>query len=164
MTQYMRGGMHGGMEALQRSPPPHNPQGRWGKMGFQKYHLQHENPYVGVVGPEEKEEDKAGHDLVLLMAVAVAACNNARGTRVDHEEDEDEDESSWRSHNNTRERIEKTVRKILEESDMEKMTEHKIRKQASAELDLDLSDPLFKAFVRYVFKSFLEQQQQEELE
>ncbi|GMY29634.1 RNA polymerase II transcriptional coactivator KELP [Fagus crenata] len=57
------------------------------------------------------------------------------------------------------ERIEKIVRKILEELDMEKMTEHKIRKQASAELDLDLSDPPFKAFVRYVVESFLEQQQ-----
>ena len=60
------------------------------------------------------------------------------------------------------ERIEKTVRKILEESDMEKMTEHKIRKQASAELDLDLSDPPFKAFVRHVVESFLEQQQQQQ--
>jgi hypothetical protein len=44
-------------------------------MGFQKYHLQHENPYVGVVGPEE--EDKAGHDLVLPVTVTVAICNNA---------------------------------------------------------------------------------------
>lgn len=62
------------------------------------------------------------------------------------------------------ERIEKTVRKILEESDMEKMTEHKIRKQASDELDLDLSDPPYKAFVRQVVQSFLEQQQEEEQE
>ena len=62
------------------------------------------------------------------------------------------------------ERIEKTVRKILEESDMEKMTEHKIRKQASDELDLDLSDPPYKAFVRQVVQSFLEQQQEEEEE
>ena len=60
------------------------------------------------------------------------------------------------------ERIEKTVRKILEESDMEKMTEHKIRKQASDELDLDLSDPPYKAFVRQVVQSFLEQQKEEE--
>ena len=47
-------------------------------MRFQKYHLQHENPYVGMVGPEE-EEDKAGHDLMLPVAVAVtvAACSNA---------------------------------------------------------------------------------------
>ncbi|KAL0016030.1 hypothetical protein SO802_003099 [Lithocarpus litseifolius] len=60
------------------------------------------------------------------------------------------------------ERIEKTVRKILEESDMEKMTEHKIRKQASDELDLDLADPPYKAFVRQVVQSFLEQQQQQE--
>jgi len=62
------------------------------------------------------------------------------------------------------ERIEKTVRKILEESDMEKMTEHKIRKQASDELDIDLSDPPYKAFVRQVVQSFLEQQQEEEQE
>ena len=62
------------------------------------------------------------------------------------------------------ERIEKTVRKILEESDMEKMTEHKIRKQASDELDLDLSDPPYKAFVRQVVQSFLEQQKEEEQE
>jgi hypothetical protein len=81
----MQGGMHGGMEALQRSPPPQNPQGRWGRMGSQKYHLQHDNPYVGVVGvvgPEE-EEDKAGmgsqkyHLRHLVLPVAVAACNNA---------------------------------------------------------------------------------------
>ena len=64
----------------------------------------------------------------------------------------------------SQERIEKTVRKILEESDMEKMTEHKIRKQASDELDLDLSDPPYKAFVRQVVQSFLEQQKEEEQE
>ena len=50
-------------------------------MGFQKYYLQHENLYVGMVGLEEdeEEEDKAGHDLVLpvAVAVAVAACSNA---------------------------------------------------------------------------------------
>ena len=46
-------------------------------MRFQKYHLQHENPYVGMVGPkeEEEEEDKARHDL--MLPVAVAACSNA---------------------------------------------------------------------------------------
>ena len=43
-------------------------------MGFQKYHLRNENPYVGVVGLEE-EEEPAGHDLVLR--VAVAACSSA---------------------------------------------------------------------------------------
>jgi hypothetical protein len=84
----MRGDMPGGMEALQRSPSPNNPQGRWGRMGSQKYHLQHDNPYVGVVGevgPEEEEQDKVGmgsqkyhlRHLVLPVAVAVAACNNA---------------------------------------------------------------------------------------
>jgi hypothetical protein len=62
------------------------------------------------------------------------------------------------------ERIEKTVLRILQESDMEQTTEHKIRKQAAAELQLDLSDPPYKAFVKQVVQSFLEQQQQEEEE
>lgn len=62
------------------------------------------------------------------------------------------------------ERIEKTVLRILEESDMEEMTEHKIRKQAATELDLDLSQPPYKAFVKQVVQSFLEQQQDQEEE
>ncbi|KAG2680836.1 hypothetical protein I3760_11G116700 [Carya illinoinensis] len=62
------------------------------------------------------------------------------------------------------ERIENTVRRILKGSDMEEMTEHKIRKQASAELDLDLSEPPYKAFVKQIVQSFLEQQVEEEEE
>jgi hypothetical protein len=62
------------------------------------------------------------------------------------------------------ERIEKTVVRILQESDMEETTEHKIRKQAAAELQLDLSDPPYKAFVKQVVQSFLEQQQQQQEE
>ena len=62
------------------------------------------------------------------------------------------------------ERIEKTVVRILQESDMEETTEHKIRKQAAAELQLDLSDPPYKAFVKQVVQSFLEQQQQQQLQ
>lgn len=61
-------------------------------------------------------------------------------------------------------RIEKTVRRILEESDMDQVTESKIRKQAAQELDLDLSVPHFKAFVKQVVETFLEEKQQEEEE
>ncbi|KAL5552279.1 hypothetical protein UlMin_002455 [Ulmus minor] len=66
----------------------------------------------------------------------------------------------------TEQKIEKTVRKILEESDMDDVTEYKIRKQASSELELDLSKPPYKAFVKQVVQSFLEErtQQQEEEE
>jgi hypothetical protein len=62
------------IEILATSLPPLNHQGRWGRMGFLKYHPQNENPYVGVVGPEE-EEEPVGHDLVLR--VAVVACSSA---------------------------------------------------------------------------------------
>ncbi|KAJ7952162.1 RNA polymerase II transcriptional coactivator KELP-like [Quillaja saponaria] len=58
-------------------------------------------------------------------------------------------------------RIEKTVRRILEESDMDEVTESKIRKQASNELDLDLSEPPYKALVKQVVHTFLEEKQQE---
>ena len=57
-------------------------------------------------------------------------------------------------------RIEKTVRKILETSNMDDVTEYKIRKQASEDLGLDLSKPPYKAFVRQVVESFLEVRQQ----
>lgn len=50
----------------------------------------------------------------------------------------------------TEQKIEKTVRGILEKSDMDKMTEFKIRKQASEVLDLDLSKPPYKALVKRV--------------
>lgn len=64
----------------------------------------------------------------------------------------------------TQRKIEETVRRILEESDMDQVTESKIRKQASQELDLDLSKPPFKAFVKQVVESFLEEQQRKEEE
>ncbi|XP_009341880.2 RNA polymerase II transcriptional coactivator KELP [Pyrus x bretschneideri] len=62
----------------------------------------------------------------------------------------------------TEQKIEETVRRILEESDMDEMTEFKIRKQASEELELDLSKPPYKAFVKQVVQSFLEEQNQKE--
>ncbi|KAB2632931.1 RNA polymerase II transcriptional coactivator KELP-like [Pyrus ussuriensis x Pyrus communis] len=62
----------------------------------------------------------------------------------------------------TEQKIEKTVRRILEESDMDEMTEFKIRKQASEELELDLSKPPYRAFVKQVVQSFLEEQNQKE--
>lgn len=47
---------------------------------------------------------------------------------------------------------------------MDQVTESKIRKQASQELDLDLSKPPFKAFVKQVVESFLEEQRRKEEE
>lgn len=61
-------------------------------------------------------------------------------------------------------KIEKTVRRILEKSNMDEVTEHKIRKQASEELELDLSKNPYKAFVKQVVQSFLEEQAQEQEE
>ncbi|XP_061350936.1 RNA polymerase II transcriptional coactivator KELP [Gastrolobium bilobum] len=61
-------------------------------------------------------------------------------------------------------RIEETVRRILQESDMDEITESKIRKQASNQLGLDLSQPHFKAFVKQVVEAFLQEKQQEEEE
>ncbi|XP_057415367.1 RNA polymerase II transcriptional coactivator KELP [Lotus japonicus] len=61
----------------------------------------------------------------------------------------------------TKARIEEAVRKILEESNMDEVTESKIRKQASTELGLDLSVPPFKAFVKQVVQAFLEEKQQQ---
>lgn len=58
----------------------------------------------------------------------------------------------------TREKIKKTVRGILEESDMDEMTEYKIRQLASQKLELNLSDSKYKAYVRHVVNSFLEEQ------
>ena len=62
----------------------------------------------------------------------------------------------------TEQRIETTVRNILEGSNMDDVTEYKVRKQASKELDLDLSKPPYKAFVRQVVQSFLQEQQQKQ--
>ncbi|XVF10384.1 hypothetical protein REPUB_Repub07fG0178200 [Reevesia pubescens] len=66
----------------------------------------------------------------------------------------------------TREKIKKTVRDILEAADMDEMTEYKIRQMASQKLDLNLSDSKYKAYVRHVVNSFLEEQKakQEEAE
>ncbi|KAM1788303.1 RNA polymerase II transcriptional coactivator KELP-like [Malus sylvestris] len=64
----------------------------------------------------------------------------------------------------TEQKIEKTVRRILEESNMDEMTEFKIRKQASEELELNLSNPPYRAFVKQVVQSFLEEQHQKEQE
>ncbi|KAI4326806.1 hypothetical protein L6164_019337 [Bauhinia variegata] len=61
-----------------------------------------------------------------------------------------------------RTRIEKTVRRILEESDLNETTESKIRKQASKELDLDLSAPHYKALMKQVVESFLEGKQEQQ--
>ncbi|CAI0441696.1 unnamed protein product [Linum tenue] len=54
--------------------------------------------------------------------------------------------------------IEKSVRKIIEESDMASTTEAQIRKRASQVLGLDLNKPEYKAFVRHVVNKFLEEQ------
>ncbi|KAJ6701882.1 RNA polymerase II TRANSCRIPTIONAL COACTIVATOR [Salix koriyanagi] len=54
--------------------------------------------------------------------------------------------------------IKETVREILEESDMETTTEHQIRRLASSKLDLDLDKSEYKAYVRHVVNSFLEEQ------
>ncbi|CAB4280191.1 unnamed protein product [Prunus armeniaca] len=62
----------------------------------------------------------------------------------------------------TEQMIETTVRGILEKSNMDEMTEFKIRKQASEVLDLDLSKPPYKALVKRVVQSFLEEQNQKE--
>lgn len=61
----------------------------------------------------------------------------------------------------TKERIEETVLKILQESNMDEVTESKIRKQASNELDLNLSQPPFKALVKQIIEAFLKEKQQE---
>ncbi|KAJ3694968.1 hypothetical protein LUZ60_000345 [Juncus effusus] len=60
------------------------------------------------------------------------------------------------------ERIEETVLEILKESDMESVTEHKIRAMAAERLALDLSVPHRKKMVRKVVESFLVSQQAEE--
>ncbi|CAH8388526.1 unnamed protein product [Eruca vesicaria subsp. sativa] len=54
-------------------------------------------------------------------------------------------------------KIEETVREILKESDMTEMTEFKVRNLASEKLGIDLSDKSHKAFVRGIVKSFLEE-------
>ncbi|CAK9324476.1 unnamed protein product [Citrullus colocynthis] len=59
-------------------------------------------------------------------------------------------------------RIEEAVRRILESSDMDEMTESKIRALASKDLDLDLSKSPYKTFVRNVVESFLQERSEEQ--
>ena len=61
-----------------------------------------------------------------------------------------------------KQRIEETVRRILEESDMDQVTESKIRKQASNQVGIDLSQRHFKAFVKQVVEAFLQEKQQQQ--
>lgn len=61
------------------------------------------------------------------------------------------------------ERIEEMVRRILQESNMDEVTEAKIRKQASNELGLNLSQPHFKALVKQVVEAFLQEKQQQQV-
>lgn len=61
-------------------------------------------------------------------------------------------------------RIETTVRRILQGSNMDEVTESKIRKQAAKELDLDLSQPQYKAFVKQVVELFIQEKQEEQEE
>ncbi|GLU06008.1 hypothetical protein SLE2022_230750 [Rubroshorea leprosula] len=56
-----------------------------------------------------------------------------------------------------KEKIETTVRQMLEESDMNEVTEHKIRKLASEKLGINLSEAKYKAFVKEVVASFLDE-------
>jgi len=62
----------------------------------------------------------------------------------------------------TKQRIEETVRRILQESNMDEVTESKIRKQASEQLGLNLSQPPFKAFVKQVVEAFLQEKLNEQ--
>ncbi|KAI3422959.1 uncharacterized protein J3R85_011473 [Psidium guajava] len=59
-------------------------------------------------------------------------------------------------------RIGAAVREVLGESDMNETTEYKVRKQASERLGMDLSQPKYKAIVRQVVQSFLEEQKAKE--
>ncbi|KAK9668417.1 hypothetical protein RND81_13G059200 [Saponaria officinalis] len=59
-------------------------------------------------------------------------------------------------------KIEETVKEILETSDMQEMTEYKVRKQAADKLSIDLSEPSRKKFVRHVVETFLQHQAQQQ--
>ncbi|KAI3468592.1 hypothetical protein Pfo_025255 [Paulownia fortunei] len=59
----------------------------------------------------------------------------------------------------TRNKIEETVLEILKNSNMDETTEYKIRKSASENLGMDLSEPTRKKFVREVVESYLREQQ-----
>ncbi|XP_010422011.1 PREDICTED: RNA polymerase II transcriptional coactivator KELP [Camelina sativa] len=58
----------------------------------------------------------------------------------------------------TKEKIKRTVREILKESDMKEMTEFKVRQLASEKLGIDLSEISHKAYVRSVVNSFLDEE------
>ncbi|KAG7552696.1 ssDNA-binding transcriptional regulator [Arabidopsis thaliana x Arabidopsis arenosa] len=64
----------------------------------------------------------------------------------------------------TKEKIEKTVREILNESDMKEMTEFKVRQLASERIGIDLSEKSHKAFVRSVVEKFLHEERAREYE
>ncbi|GFP98064.1 RNA polymerase ii transcriptional coactivator kelp [Phtheirospermum japonicum] len=59
----------------------------------------------------------------------------------------------------TRNKIEETVLEILKNSNMDEMTEFKIRKSASEKLEMDLAEPTRKKFVREIVESYLVEQQ-----
>ncbi|XP_075496369.1 LOW QUALITY PROTEIN: RNA polymerase II transcriptional coactivator KELP-like [Primulina tabacum] len=59
----------------------------------------------------------------------------------------------------TQKLIEETVLEILNNSNMDEMTEFKVRKSASEKLEMDLSEPSRKKFVRQVVESYLREQQ-----
>ncbi|XP_073021619.1 RNA polymerase II transcriptional coactivator KELP [Primulina eburnea] len=59
----------------------------------------------------------------------------------------------------TQKLIEETVLEILNNSNMDETTEYKIRKTASEKLEMDLTEPSRKKFVRQVVESYLREQQ-----
>ncbi|KAK4804264.1 hypothetical protein SAY86_004081 [Trapa natans] len=59
-------------------------------------------------------------------------------------------------------KIETVVRQVLEESDLDQMTEFKVRQEASNRLKMSLSQPNYKAFVRQVVEAFLQEQKAKE--
>ncbi|KAF5729759.1 RNA polymerase II transcriptional coactivator KELP-like [Tripterygium wilfordii] len=62
-----------------------------------------------------------------------------------------------------KQKIEKTVREILQEANMDETTEYQIREAASAKLGFDLSKPEHKGFVRRVVNCFLEEENAKEI-
>lgn len=56
-----------------------------------------------------------------------------------------------------RRKIKKTVKKILESSNLYKITEIKAREEASIKLDLDLSQDPYKVIVKEEVENFLEE-------
>lgn len=60
--------------------------------------------------------------------------------------------------------VRETVLQILQESDLESMTEFKVRKRASEELGADLNQPLYKKLVRKVVGDYLDARAEAEAE